>query len=315
MKKFPAYGRSAPGRSKSADFEEQLRADIVGRLHTGLLRPGDRLPSIRDISDRSGVDHRVVARAYRALEAEGMIIIRHQAGVFVAAVKAREGTEDERTAWAAEVLLQSWERGLTRSSFFGMLGGSVTSGLRCGCLESNEDHMVALCAEIELGFSVEAVPLRVDPSPGPVTSPPAGLDEVDIVATSVFHAQQARAAVGEAELPVVVLSVGKDFTAEIRRRAQQGPLTTVIADPRYAERARAYLNPTLRNAVSFVTIDEVERVGVDLNSEQVIATRAARRSLGLEDYHLIRTPASLLCRESAADLCGAIARVASRRSA
>ena len=74
-------------------------------------------------------------------------------------------------------------------------------------------------------------------------------------------------------------------------------------------------DPGLREAVSFVTVEEVGRAGVDLSSEQVIATRAARRSLGLEDYHLIPTPSSLLCRESAAELCTVIARLASRHSA
>lgn len=297
----------------AGEFLEQLRADIVGRLHAGLLRPGDRLPSIRDVAERTGIDHRVVARVYRELEAQGTIEIRQHSGVFVAATKAVEASEDERTEWAADVLLQSWERGLSRSHLFGLLGGSVSSRLRCGCLESNEDHMVALRAEVELGFSVEVVPLFVEPSASPDSEAPAGTAEVDLLVTSVFHSEFARSVGARAGLPVVVLSFGPAYTAEVAGRAARGPITTVMVDPRYAERARAYLTPALREVVTFVPVEEVGRRKVDLNSERVMATRAARRKLGLEDYHLVESPATLLSRESAAELSTVIARMVAAR--
>jgi len=116
-----------------------------------------------------------------------------------------------------------------------------------------------------------------------------------------------------AGVPVVVLSLAKEFTAEVARRMRGGPVTTVIVDPRYAERAREYLTPALREQVSFVTVDEAERSGLDAGGARVMATRAARRRLRLEDYHLVPQPASILCRESAAELCAAVARLAARR--
>ena len=210
------------------------------------------------------------------------------------------------------MLFRSWERGLSRSHLFGLLGGTVAATLRCGCIESNEDHMVALCAEVEEGFSVEAVPLMVEPTAGPNTAPPEGIGGVELVVTSVFHAPHARAVAEGAGVPLVVLSLGKEYTAEVGRRAEQGPITTVYADPRYAERAGAYLAPWLRALVSFVAVEHAEREWVELGSG-VMATRAARRRLGLEEYHLIPSPASFLSRESAEELCAAIARVAAAR--
>ncbi len=63
----------------------RIRDRIVSGLHRGRLRGGDRLPSLREMAQETGADHRVVADAYRTLEAEGLVEIRGRSGVYVAA--------------------------------------------------------------------------------------------------------------------------------------------------------------------------------------------------------------------------------------
>ena len=62
---------------------KRLRDYIVSRMHIGHLHGGDQLPSYRELSEKWDVDHRVIARAYRALEAEGLVEIRGRSGVFL----------------------------------------------------------------------------------------------------------------------------------------------------------------------------------------------------------------------------------------
>jgi hypothetical protein len=84
-------------------------------------------------------------------------------------------------------------------------------------------------------------------------------------------------------------------------------VTAVIADPRYGARGEAYLDVTPhRGQVRFVLADELGRrpgAPLDLRSESVLLTRAARRRLRLPEYHLVPSPPTYISRESARELC------------
>ncbi len=61
---------------------EQVRAGIA----RGRLRPDQRLPSVRELSQTLVVNPNTVARAYTELEREGVLYTRPGMGVFVAPV-------------------------------------------------------------------------------------------------------------------------------------------------------------------------------------------------------------------------------------
>lgn len=82
----------------------QLMEQVKHGIETGALRPGEQLPGIRPLAEELIVNPNTVARAYRELEHEGVIELRHGAGAFVAADAApRLGTEKLRAAHAAVV--------------------------------------------------------------------------------------------------------------------------------------------------------------------------------------------------------------------
>lgn len=63
---------------------QQLVHAVKHDVATGALRPGDRLPSVRDLSKELVLNPNTVAKAYQALEAEGVTLSRRGAGTFVA---------------------------------------------------------------------------------------------------------------------------------------------------------------------------------------------------------------------------------------
>lgn len=76
---------------------EQIRSQLAGRVERGELRPGDRLPTVRRLAEDLGVAANTVARAYRELEASGLIETRGRAGSFVAGAGVeREAREAAR---------------------------------------------------------------------------------------------------------------------------------------------------------------------------------------------------------------------------
>jgi DNA-binding transcriptional regulator YhcF (GntR family) len=294
----------------SEQAERHLRYLIVGLLHVGRLKRGDPLPSIRAFAAEVGADHRVVAAAYRALAADGLVEVRPGSGVYLAGEAGVATPPSETAAWLAGVLLEGWSRRVARRDVAALVERSAVSRLRCACIESNEDHMAAVTAELEEDFSLEVDPVLVSPAAEARSIPRDVLAAADLVVTSVFHAPAVRAAAAAAAKPAVVLGVNPHFAAEVARKLARPDVTAVVADPRYVARARTYLDVTPhRDALRIVLVDELGGPGeprIDLHGESVLVTRAARRRLGLPEYHLVPGPPPYVSPDSARELCGAI---------
>ncbi|MGV9579342.1 GntR family transcriptional regulator [Streptomyces sp. NPDC003509] len=64
---------------------EQLRVQLSEQARSGDLPVGYRLPTVRGLAGELGLAANTVAKAYRALEADGVIETRGRNGTFVAA--------------------------------------------------------------------------------------------------------------------------------------------------------------------------------------------------------------------------------------
>ncbi|MFE2241621.1 GntR family transcriptional regulator [Streptomyces sp. INR7] len=101
------------GSAGSAAPYEQLRAQIAARARSGKLPVGFKLPTVRGLAEELGLAANTVAKAYRALEADGVIETRGRNGTFVAA--AGEGAARE-AASAAQAFAERVHRlGLTEA--------------------------------------------------------------------------------------------------------------------------------------------------------------------------------------------------------
>jgi GntR family transcriptional regulator len=61
----------------------QVVDQVRQALHLGLLRPGDRLPTVRDVVKQIAINPNTVHRAYRDLEAQGLTEGRPGSGTYV----------------------------------------------------------------------------------------------------------------------------------------------------------------------------------------------------------------------------------------
>jgi GntR family transcriptional regulator len=85
-------------------------------IETGALRPGEQLPGIRPLAEELVINPNTVAKAYRELEHEGVIELRHGAGAFVAGnARAKKATDSLRAGQAvvAATVERLRARGLT----------------------------------------------------------------------------------------------------------------------------------------------------------------------------------------------------------
>jgi GntR family transcriptional regulator len=75
---------------------EQVRALVA----SGRLPAGERLPSVRGLAERLLINPNTVARAYRELEASGLVTTRRRVGTIVQAAPAPAGPELRQQAVA-----------------------------------------------------------------------------------------------------------------------------------------------------------------------------------------------------------------------
>ncbi len=69
----------------------QLMEQIKHAVETGALRPGDQLPTIRALAQELVMNSNTVVRAYRELEHEGIVELRHGLGAFISSSVSAKG--------------------------------------------------------------------------------------------------------------------------------------------------------------------------------------------------------------------------------
>src|ERR1700754_3742778 len=62
---------------------QQLADDLTALIRTGALKPGDRVPSVRETSRERGMSPATVIHAYELLEGRGFIETRPRSGYYV----------------------------------------------------------------------------------------------------------------------------------------------------------------------------------------------------------------------------------------
>ena len=62
---------------------QQLADELASSIRSGVLRPGDRLPSVRDLRRQRGVSPSTIFQAYAQLESQGLVEARARSGHFV----------------------------------------------------------------------------------------------------------------------------------------------------------------------------------------------------------------------------------------
>src|SRR6187401_2586462 len=105
-----------PNPSSGVPIYLQLMEQVKHSIETGALRPGEQLPGIRPLAEELVMNPNTVAKAYRELEHEGVIELRHGAGAFVSnKAPTQQDAERLRAAQAlvAQGIQRLRERGIT----------------------------------------------------------------------------------------------------------------------------------------------------------------------------------------------------------
>jgi DNA-binding transcriptional regulator YhcF (GntR family) len=280
------------------ELEEWLRDHIVSSLHLGRLRPGDRLPSIRQVAAETGEDARAVSRAYRALEAEHVVEVRERSGIYAAPQTWGGRVLPRETArWAAGVVVDGWKRGIAvdqTAEFFARC--TLRRRVRCAFVEETEDAATAFVHDLRehLGVAAETVWLRdlpkVDPAvPVNLERVPPALRQADLVVTTAFHAHGVAPLAEALGKPLIAATVNADMVAAVKRKLRSGLLTVICVDPGFGSRfALQYQDlVTAGTELRVIHADDRRAIAALPRTEPVLLTRAAHQRLGKLNLPLV----------------------------
>ena len=126
--------------SSGLPIYRQIMDQVRRMVASGLLRPGEKLDSVRDLSATLGINSLTVAKAYQELEREGVIEMRRGLGMFVGAAKGLTGTSKSARKLAVQAtadrfVVEALQAGLTRKEALSLIaqgwsahGGKETAG-------------------------------------------------------------------------------------------------------------------------------------------------------------------------------------------
>src|SRR5580658_7591005 len=102
---LPLISFRLDARSGIAPYR-QLVDQVRQAVNLGLLRNGDRLPSVREVVSQITINPNTVHRAYRDLEHDGLVEGRPGLGTFVIASASSPVSSEDRTVLLEE--LRAW---------------------------------------------------------------------------------------------------------------------------------------------------------------------------------------------------------------
>jgi GntR family transcriptional regulator len=110
----------------------QLERGLRAAMATGRLRPGDQLPTVRQLAVALQVNANTVARVYLELERAGVLETRRGVGSFVAATPAKAHPPRERErrldAFVTRVLADADAGGFSIDDLIAALNGKRRAG-------------------------------------------------------------------------------------------------------------------------------------------------------------------------------------------
>ncbi len=105
---------------------EQVKSQLRKLIISGGFAPGERLPSVRDLSAQMAINPNTIQRSYRELEAEGYIYSIPGKGSFAAQV---EQVDEKRK----EALLRTFDTTVSELKYLKISEQELIARIKGGC--------------------------------------------------------------------------------------------------------------------------------------------------------------------------------------
>jgi len=243
----------------------QIKDQVLSAISVGDLRPGDRLPTVRQLAEFLGINRNTVAQAYRLLENDGHVVTRAGGGTTVAGdptsgapAAAPEALRDI----VHEAFRQARSAGFSTREFaelasYASAQETTVPAQRIVVIDDYRGELDFVCATIRRalpGSAVEAF-LVADLDAADPVALRQRLSGVDCALVAFYCLESVRSMLAAANVPVVAAGIGPTLNS-LRRIAEECAdkrVAIVCTEPNGPE----HMETALRRAGITFTLDPV----------------------------------------------------------
>ena len=216
---------------------EQAREQLLTALHLGTLRAGDRLPSVRQISQRSSINLKTAFAIYQRLKEEGYIELRTGSGAYVADVDKADMDQDYCLSIYQLIksnLAAANHLKLDPRQYYKLVQHFVEKprleSAQITVVECNEEQVNLFTHEISSRLSVRVSPLLLDQLERPDRRAARLLSQTDYFATTDYHFKRVKELVAKYKKKILQLRVTATFLPALVAAARKGRVGEKPAD-------------------------------------------------------------------------------------
>ncbi|MEV0845087.1 GntR family transcriptional regulator [Streptomyces sp. NPDC049954] len=103
----------------------QIVAQTQQALRLGLLEPGDKLPTAREVVEATAINPNTVLKAYRELERQGLVEGRRGLGTFVLRTLGAEGADSPLRSALDDWALRARAAGVARETAAALMASAL----------------------------------------------------------------------------------------------------------------------------------------------------------------------------------------------
>ncbi|MBI3450588.1 MAG: GntR family transcriptional regulator [Acidobacteria bacterium] len=264
-------------RSAQESLLSQARDQIVSALHAGVVRRGDRLPSLRQVADRSRLNVKTVLKVYTLLAGEGLLEMRRGSGAFVTAYDPGE-FEPAQAVRLARFIRRHLDEASGMSLTPGAYASLITSLSTRGAL-ARQSVVVLECNREQVDLYAEEITRRVGVKTHAVMlsdlhakKSAAILRSSSVLAVTDFHMKEGATIAQEHRRPIIRLRLRRDFLPTMIDAARRGRVLMIVSSAAFI--------PAFKKALVLLGLhkEHLERITAVEGSHRQAVGRAAARA-------------------------------------
>jgi DNA-binding transcriptional regulator YhcF (GntR family) len=235
-------------KQRKSTLLEQVREQLLSALHTGKLGAGDRLPSVRQLALRNGINVKTALAIYQRLRDESYLELRTGSGAYVAAI---EGADLAQAYWLS--MLRLIKSNLSEAVHlrvgpeqYAALVQSYVSRPRSSApsfalIECNHEQINVFANEISSRLRVPVLPVPLAKLRSPDRSSARLLAETDYFLTTHFHFREVKQLVGHSGKKLLQIALNPAFFSTLVAGARCGRLLMIVSNTDFFPRFKRAL--------------------------------------------------------------------------
>lgn len=227
-------------KSQRSSLYEQAREQMIAALHTGKLRAGDRLPSVRQTALLNGINLKTAFSIYQRLRDEGYLELRTGSGAYVSDVESvgldkayRLSVFDlikSNIAQAERLKLSPADYGQLVSRF---VDKSRQKPVNLGVIECNHEQVNLFSSEISNRVRVRTLPMLLNQLTEPGGKTIRLLRKADYLVTTDYHFNDVKNLAERYDKRILRVRLNPVFVPTLVKAARKGRVLMVVSNVDY----------------------------------------------------------------------------------